>query len=150
MNEQIISTVKICRKHEIKTVGSFIFGHPTETEDEMKQTISFARKLDLNFTYFHKMIPIPNSELFDMAVRDGTFEKDVWTDFMLGDRPHPLYSPVRVSADTINKIYRRAWFTVYLWPPNIWRNRSVFFNLKHLLRSAKAFVKLSSKKRYDK
>lgn len=149
-NQQIVDAVNCCRKHGMKIMGSFIFGHPTETKEEMLQTISFAKRLGLTLAYFHKMIPIPNSELFETAKREGVLEKDVWTDFMLGKRSHPLYTPKGVSPDAVHRIYRRAWFAMYFWPPNIWRNRSVLLQPRHFLQSAKAFFKLSSVKRYQK
>lgn len=149
-NQQISAAVKICRDHGLLISGSFIFGHPTETEEEMKQTVMFARKLGLNVVYFNKMIPLPDSKLFEVATETGVLEKDIWIDFMLGKRPYPLYTPKGVSPDAVSKIYKKAWFKTYFSPPNIWRNRSLFFNPKQLLRSAKAFAKSCSEKRYDK
>lgn len=149
-NQQIIDIVKTCRSHGLLVGGSFIFGHPTETEEEMKQTVLFARNLGLNAVYFNKMIPIPDSNLFQTAIDTGMLEKDIWVDFMLGKRSYPLYTPEGVSADTISKIYKGAWFKTYFWPPNIWRNRSLLFNPKHLLRSIRAFVSSCSEKRYIK
>ncbi len=149
-NEQIMDAVNLCRKHGIKTYGSFIFGHPTETREEMLQTICFAKKLGLDYTYFHKMIPIPNSELFETAVREGVFERNVWTDFMLGRRSLPLYVPGGLTRKTIHKIYRKAWWSSYFNPSNIWRHRSQLVQLGHLFKSARAFLKLASRNRYKK
>lgn len=149
-NDRIAEAVRLARKHGLKVMGSFIFGHPTETEAEMRQTVSFARKLGLNFAYFNKMIPIPNSELFETAKRQGAVSDRVWEDFMLGRCPYPIYTPEGADPQTVGRIYRRAWFSMYLWPPNIWRNRSIFLNPRHLWRSAKAFSKSSSERRYEK
>ena len=148
-NEQIIDSVRLCQKHGLRVGGSFIFGHPGETVAEMKSTIAFAKKLRLNSPSFNKMIPIPNSELFELAKEEGSVDKDVWSSFMLGRVSYPLYRPKGVSDQTIDRIYRRAWLEVYLWPPNLWRNRDVFFNRNYFSRSASAFLKYLTKERYS-
>ena len=149
-NKQIIDAIRICSDNGVKTLGYFIFGHPTETEKDMRETVSFARKIGLNFAYFNKMMPIPNSEVYNIAIKEQSIEENAWTNFMLGKRSHPLYTPVGISEKTINKYFRLAWFSTYLWPKNIWRNRWAILNPGHLIRSSKALLSLSSNKRFDK
>ena len=52
----------------IETTGFFMIGFPTETKEEMKNTINFAASLPINRAHFTKVTPLPGTELFDLWV----------------------------------------------------------------------------------
>jgi anaerobic magnesium-protoporphyrin IX monomethyl ester cyclase len=147
-NQQYIDAVQLCHKYKIKTVGTFILGHPTETKKEMLQTIKFASQLSLDLAYINKMIPIPNSKLFEQAKNSGRVAKNIWTSFMLGEKPHPIYYPDTVMPKDMDRIYRWAWIRFYFSPLIIWRNLFIIFKPKYFYKAIKAFLISSSKKRY--
>jgi radical SAM superfamily enzyme YgiQ (UPF0313 family) len=149
-NEQITDAIALCRKHGMKTMGDFIFGHPTETAQEMHDTVSFARKCGLNYAYFNRMIPIPNSEIFEVAKASGQISQDAWIQFMKGQIPFPIYVPRGVSPEIVDRIYKRAWFEMYFWPPTLWRNRSVLTDPVRIWQTGRALAKSISDKRYKK
>jgi radical SAM superfamily enzyme YgiQ (UPF0313 family) len=120
--------------------GCFIFGHPGETKGDMWQTIRFAQGLPLNTPIFTIMIPIPNSELFEEAKEAGRLGDDVWVGFMKGEIPYPLFVPDPPSLRTVARFRRMAYFLVYLWPPYIWRNRSVLLSPRYFFRSLEEFL----------
>lgn len=147
-DEQIYNAVRLCRKHKIQTQTCFIFGHPTETLKEMLKTIRFAQKLRSNYPAFSLMIPIPGSELFELAKSEGKTDPDVWTSFMLGRSSIPIYSPNGVSPKVIKAIFRLAWFSIYLYPASLWDNRKLFFNRKYFVQSVKAFLDFGVSRKY--
>jgi anaerobic magnesium-protoporphyrin IX monomethyl ester cyclase len=149
-NQRIIESIRLCKKHAIKTMGDFIFGHPTETYDEMRQTVSFSRKCGLHYAYFSRMLPIPNSEIFESAVKAHEITPGIWVDFMKGQAPLPIYTPHGMSPDKIKRIYKRAWISMYFWPTTLWRNRSVLFDVVRLFRTFIVLLKSISDKRYTK
>lgn len=68
--------VDICKKLGIETEGAFIFGIPGQTIETMQDNINFAKK-----TGFDRMIrfifqPFPNTELYDICVRNNYFTED--------------------------------------------------------------------------
>ena len=63
--EQIKKAVGIGKKYNITMLGFFMLGAPTETKHEMKNTINFARELDLNEATFSIYTPIPGTKLGD-------------------------------------------------------------------------------------
>lgn len=138
-NEQIRSAVSLCKQHGVKTQACFIFGHPTETLEEMKETVRFARSLGANYPSFSRMMPFPGSELFDRARSDGEISADVWTGFMKGQSPLPLYAPKGVTPEQIHRLFKRSWFEVYFWPPNLWNNRDVLISADYIRTAVKAF-----------
>ena len=149
-NEQYFQAVRLCQKHKIKVMGFFIFGHPQESLAEMKETLSFSKKLQTDQAYFHKMIPIPNSELFEQAKENGQIASDLWTQYMLGKIEDPIYYPVGISAKTVHGIYRQAWWNFYLSKRQTKRYLGLFLHWTYLLRTIKLFVDTISAKRYHK
>lgn len=149
-NDQLITAVKLCNRHGMYTMASYIFGHPTETEKEMMETVQFSKKLPTHTAFFNKMIPIPGSELFDSAVKSGAVAADIWTSFMLGKCPYPIYYPTSTRAQKVDQIYRRAWLQWYLSPRSIYRNLGKLLKPVHLMKSLKAFLLSSSDRRYQK
>jgi radical SAM superfamily enzyme YgiQ (UPF0313 family) len=57
----------------IKNWGYFIIGLPTETEETIRQTIDFAKKLPLDIALFHVAAPYPGTPFFFEVVREGWF-----------------------------------------------------------------------------
>lgn len=75
-----IDTVKeafrLTKKVGICTQANFIIGHPTETEEEIWETIKFAKELDPAKVGFFLSLPIPGSELYEMAKSRNLITKD--------------------------------------------------------------------------
>ncbi len=149
-NDAVRKTLSLCNMHKIVTMGSFILGLPTETESEILETIAFARTLPLNYAYFHRLIPIPNSQIFAEMVANGELEADTWTRFMTGEISHPICKPDIINEDTMKLFYKKAWRSTYLNPRRIWQNRALLLGPIHLLKSFTGLLKLASPKRYIK
>lgn len=57
----------------IKNWGYFIIGLPGETEETIRQTIDFAKKLPLDIALFHVAAPYPGTPFFFEVVKNGWF-----------------------------------------------------------------------------
>ena len=57
----------------IKNWGYFIIGLPGETEETIRQTIDFAKKLPLDIALFHVAAPYPGTPFFFEVVENGWF-----------------------------------------------------------------------------
>jgi radical SAM superfamily enzyme YgiQ (UPF0313 family) len=57
----------------IKNWGYFINGLPGETEETIRQTIDFAKKLPLDIALFHVAAPYPGTPFFFEVVENGWF-----------------------------------------------------------------------------
>ncbi|HEV8129696.1 MAG TPA: radical SAM protein [Acidobacteriota bacterium] len=64
------------RKYGISTLGFFMIGFPTETVDEIKQTIRFARDTDLDEALFSIVIPYAGTEINKMVYEQGLYDPD--------------------------------------------------------------------------
>jgi len=63
--EDIEKAAKAAKKAGLITQGFFIFGLPGETEETIKKTISFAKKIKLDRAHFMLLDMLPGSELWE-------------------------------------------------------------------------------------
>lgn len=61
------------RQAGIMNWGYFIIGLPGETEDTIRQSIDFAKKLPLDIALFHVAAPYPGTPFFFEVMREGWF-----------------------------------------------------------------------------
>ena len=61
------------REAGIRNWGYFIIGLPGETEDTIKDTIAFSKRLPLDIALFHVAAPYPGTPFFDEVVRNQWF-----------------------------------------------------------------------------
>jgi radical SAM superfamily enzyme YgiQ (UPF0313 family) len=61
------------KKAGIMNWGYFIIGLPTETEETIRQTIDFAKRLPLDIALFHVAAPYPGTPFFFEVVKEGWF-----------------------------------------------------------------------------
>ena len=113
-SKEIKEAIDNTKKRGIRTLGFFIIGSPGETYSTAVETIKFSLSLDLDYVQFTKLIPYPNSELYDMMMEDGF--GDYWRDFTLdiaNEKPLPIVRSKLTSkeADTlVRKANRRFYF----------------------------------------
>jgi anaerobic magnesium-protoporphyrin IX monomethyl ester cyclase len=65
------------RRAGIKNWGYFIIGLPGETEETIRQTIDFAKRLPLDIALFHIAAPYPGTPFFHEVVKNGWFRAGV-------------------------------------------------------------------------
>lgn len=71
--ETAMRSLTWARKAGIKNWGYFIIGLPTETEETIRQTIEFSKKLPLDIALFHVAAPYPGTPFFFEVVRENWF-----------------------------------------------------------------------------
>ncbi|MEN3013341.1 MAG: radical SAM protein [Endomicrobiia bacterium] len=81
--EKVKRIIKLCKDVGILTYGNFMLGLPTQTEQEMLQTIKFAIELDLDYAPFGVFNPLPQSVFYEQALKEGIIIKDYWYDYVI-------------------------------------------------------------------
>ena len=71
--EQVEQALRWAREAGIRNWGYFIIGLPGETEETIRETIRFAKRLPLSLALFHIAAPYPGSPLFFEVVEQGWF-----------------------------------------------------------------------------
>ncbi len=68
-------SLKWAKQAGIMNWGYFIIGLPGETEETIRQTIYFAKKLPLDIALFHVAAPYPGTPFFFEVIQEGWFRK---------------------------------------------------------------------------
>jgi anaerobic magnesium-protoporphyrin IX monomethyl ester cyclase len=74
--EQVEKSVKLSKKIGFFTVGNFILGSPIETDKHINDSISFAKKLNLDFAFFYGFSFLKGSELWEDAYKQGKIKEN--------------------------------------------------------------------------
>jgi len=78
--EQAIEFTRNCKKLGISIHGAFIMGLPGETRETIKQTIEYAKQLDLNSIQVSLASPYPGTEFYKQAKEEGWITSDTFLD----------------------------------------------------------------------
>ena len=132
-DSQIYKGLRLCKKYKLDVQLSFIVGLPKETETEIIKTAEFPRKLlkmGLNCIEIVAMlpaVPLPGSPLFEIAIEEGLFSRDIIDDYIngkLGDDFRdcwPIYIPKGISKKRLLQIRKNAYMSFYFSPSYILR-----------------------------
>ena len=142
-NETFMKAFALCRKHKLKTMANFIFGHPGETLEDMRETISFAVALKPFNVLFLRMVPLPDVEVYTQGVKSGEIEPDIWIRYMRGETDHPVYYPSSIRAADMDRIFSQAYLRFYLSPFAIKNYLPFIFDFDFMRRSLSIFFRLA-------
>ncbi|MCZ6900346.1 MAG: radical SAM protein [Bacteroidetes bacterium] len=106
--------VLMARKAGIDVTGFFLLGLSCDTEETMKDTIEFARKLPLDMLKFGITIAFPGTPMFDDYMKKGLIKSYEWDDYHIYTE-RPLFAHEHLDYNTILEYisfaYRRAILT---------------------------------------
>jgi hopanoid biosynthesis associated radical SAM protein HpnJ len=78
--EQAIQFSNDCKNLGLSIHGAFIMGLPGETKDTIRETIQFAKDMDLNSIQASLASPYPGTEFYDMCKEQGWISSDSFLD----------------------------------------------------------------------
>ena len=138
--DQMRDAVRWAKEAGLMTLGFFLLGTPGETVESIRKTIALAIELDTDFVSISKLVPVPNSELYDLIVKETG--RDYWREYTLGNWDvinDIAYYKCGVSAADLDLWLQRAYRAFYFRPRYILRTLSRVRSLKEfygLLTSA--------------
>ncbi len=74
--EQVREVVAWTKQAGIHVTGYFMLGNLGETRATIRETLDFARELELDYHGFSLTTPIPGTELYDSALKAGLISED--------------------------------------------------------------------------
>ncbi|MBN2406599.1 MAG: cobalamin-dependent protein [Elusimicrobia bacterium] len=122
---QIEDSITVAKKIGLTVQGYFMIGHPTETLEEMKNTIEFAAGSDLDDVSYSIITPFPGTYLYenekDMIVKNIQ-EFDYYSEC--------VYDPgrMRVPVKTVKRLKEAAYLKFYLRPGRLLKQLSLLFS----------------------
>ena len=114
--EQIINFCKITKKEGIDTRAFFIFGFPTETKKEIKETIKFMLKLKLDVAQIMIFTPLPGTEAWKEAKKYGKIDETDFSNFTYYPPNKIPFSSDELSEKELLQLYSQAYRKFYLRP----------------------------------
>ena len=96
------------KKAGINNWGYFIIGLPGETEETIRETIEFSKKLPLDIALFHVAAPYPGTPFFFEVVENGWFRPGTRWEQVDMDKGTVLDYP-NLSAERLLYWQKRAW-----------------------------------------
>jgi anaerobic magnesium-protoporphyrin IX monomethyl ester cyclase len=108
------------KKVGLETMGFFIFGLPTDTEETMEDTIRLALELDPELANFMIAAPYPGTEMYDIILQEGHLFSHDWRDFAIHDEK-ARFEMGDLTAELVERKWREAYRRFYLRPSRLWR-----------------------------
>lgn len=116
--EKVEKIVDFIAQQGVMVHGAFMLGFPTETEDEMRETIEWAARSSFHTAAFFRVIPFKGTELFKQIEHAGYDLPKDWSAY------EPYKSEINLSTvpeATIFKLRKEAYRRFYFNPRRMWR-----------------------------
>jgi len=118
---QARQALKLVNKIGFKSVASFIFGSPGETNETIRETIDFAKELNPTIASFNRLIPYPGTDVYDRYYKNVYSEGNVnWSHFIPKGEV-PLARLDGLKEEDIQDYSNRAFLEFYLRPGQVAR-----------------------------
>jgi radical SAM superfamily enzyme YgiQ (UPF0313 family) len=138
-----------CKKLGLTIHGDFIVGLPGETRDSIRNSIDFAKRLDVQTIQVSIAHPYPGTEFYDYAKQNNLITIDSMTDEKGHQLPNIVYPGLDRGelVDWVERFYGEYYFR----PRVAWRvvRKAIFHNdeRKRLYKEAREYLALRSKRK---
>jgi len=114
--KQTEEAFKLSHEIGLETLAYFMIGSPTETKEDILETIKFAKKINPDFTHITITTPFPSTDLYRMGLEQKIWPNDYWQKF--AEHPHadflpPVWEKILTKEELIllvQKAYRSFYF----------------------------------------
>ncbi len=127
--KEIEEKVNLINEAGLSPSGFFIVGYPEETEEDILETIRFAKKLKIKRAHFSNFLPLPGTEATDMLVKNNEIGEIDWSQLFYSKVP---YSPPGMSKEKLKAFQRKAFISFHLRPSIIVQLLSEIKSMRHL------------------
>ena len=119
--ERIRDVFKWTKEVGIESVGFFIIGLPTQTKEEVLETIEFAKEIDPDYVQFTLVNPHPDTELYELCKQNGKVSIGDFSNFKTYssvDAELP-FIPNTLTEKELKSLYKKAYISFYFRPKYI-------------------------------
>ena len=111
--EDAQKAVQAARRAGLLTHAFYVIGLPWETRETLKQTLKFALQLDTDFFDFNIAYPLPGTEFYEIAEREGLLEEDSLEEGSYARAAVPSFS---LSREELTRWRKKALLKLYFRP----------------------------------
>ena len=130
--KKIMDGFNLARRAGLKTFGTFTFGLPGETKENVEETIKLAIKIDPYAVQFSYIVAFPGTALYKESVESGWLIKENQNGFGGGFKPSILPSGLKI--EDIEGAVPLAYKKFYLRPSYILNRLVEIRNFKDMER----------------
>jgi|Deesub1362A_J573_1020465.scaffolds.fasta_scaffold00148_23 radical SAM superfamily enzyme YgiQ (UPF0313 family) len=140
--EQIRETIRLTKRMGIRALGFFLIGSPGETRETIKQTLKFAKELDLDYVQFSKLTAKPLTPLWKQLVEETG--RDYWKDYILGlTEEKALPRPwTDLTNEEIDRLTKKAYVSYHRRPGFLLRSTLKCRSFEEFRRKFLAFLEM--------
>ena len=120
--------VNLMDKCGFQPTGYFMLGYPTETKEEMEETVKLSLSLPLREAGFTAFQPLPSTEATRYLMLKGELPQDF--DFTTGTPNKIIYAPEGTTLEELEDIRKNAILRFWLRPRQIIRCFNLFALIK--------------------
>ena len=147
--QQVEDAFRLCKKYKIKTLAYFMLGNPTETFEDVKDTLRLSQKIKPDFMQMTILSPFPATKYYLEAMQNNVISVDVWKNYantINDDFRPPLWTqPGGIyTREELEKQMRWFYGQFYLQPKFIFDRIKEVRNLGQFKRYASAGLSLLS------
>ncbi len=142
--EQIRNAFSWSRELGIKTLAYFMIGNPTESKEQIMETIAFAKDLSPDYINVSLTTPFPGTDLYKLGMETGLFKSDYWAEF--ARNPVKGFSPrlweEKLSSEELHDLLAYAYKSFYSQPRLLLRQLLSVRDPRDLVRKIKMGMRL--------
>ncbi|MCG2725748.1 MAG: radical SAM protein [Elusimicrobia bacterium] len=115
---QVSYAIKTAKKFGIRNLGFLMVGNPGDNKESIKQTVKFAKDLDLDYVQICRAIPKPDTQFHKELVQKTGF--DYWKEFVslkVGEERIPTLW--NMPQDKAEKLLKWSYYSFYFRPSYI-------------------------------
>ncbi len=138
-----------CRKLGLSIHGAFIMGLPGETRETIKDTINFAKKMDLSSIQASLASPYPGTEFYEMCLENGWISSKDFID-STGHQKCVVNYPHLSNSEIFNSVeefYDKFYFRPRYIMRNIGKMLTDSGERKKLIKEGKQYLSYMRKRR---
>jgi coproporphyrinogen III oxidase-like Fe-S oxidoreductase len=108
----IENSIRIVKQHNIRIHGMFVLGSDTDDIQTIRDTATFAKKLNIDSIQFMVLTPLPGTPVFDDLKNSGRL---IHTDWSKYDAHHTVFEPSLMTAYELHVETLKAMGKFYSW-----------------------------------
>lgn len=110
---QVKKAVKNVKETGIQVLGSFIIGFLQDNPQTIKETIKFAKSLNLDYAQFAMLTPYPGTPIYDYASKNNLLLTKEWAKYTAVE---PIMKIEGTSEKHLRALFQKAYISFYLRP----------------------------------
>jgi len=111
--EEMESAIRIIHEYNIKIHGMFIFGSEHDDVHTIRETVKFAKRMQIESVQFIMLTPLPGTPVFKALEEEGRLLSRDWSYY---DGHHVVFKPRKISFLDLQLETVKATIRFYSWP----------------------------------